>query len=105
MTHDVGAPAHYRQREPARHDLSQCADVWNDAIVLLRAAIREPEPGHDLVEDQRNAAFRSYRAQRLQEPGLRRHQPLEWFHDHRRQFVTVLAYQARGEVRVVERRD
>ena len=53
--HDVGAAGDGGERKAAADDLAERGQIRRDAVVLLGAAVREPEPRHDLVEDQRDA--------------------------------------------------
>ena len=52
MVHDLcGAAVGTHGKTPA-NDLAERAQVRRDAVVRLRPAKRNAEPGHDLVEDK-----------------------------------------------------
>ena len=55
--HHVGASAEGSAGQAAAEDLAQRSQVGSDAVELLRAAQREPEAGHHLVEDQQRAVL------------------------------------------------
>ena len=63
--HDVAAPAVRADRHAAADDLAERGEVGRDAVERLRAAERDAEAGHDLVEDQQRAVPRAELAQRL----------------------------------------
>ena len=71
----------------------------------MRAAPGESEPGDDLIEDQRDAAFGGNVAHRLQEAGDRADHPLERFQNDTGKFVAMFADQFAGHRRIVERSD
>src|SRR5208282_765886 len=96
-------PAIRRQRKAAADDLTERADVGNNAVIFLRAAISETEPGHYLVEDQQNAVLRCDFAQPFEEAGHRRDDALEGFEDDARQLIAMLAHHRSGSLYVVER--
>jgi hypothetical protein len=66
--HDVFAADHRGQREAAADDLAVGGQIRRDAVVLLRAAVGEPEAGDDLVEDERDPVALGDRAQ--SRPGI-----------------------------------
>ena len=53
----VAAATVRAQRQSAADDLAECGEVGRDAQDLLRAAERQPEAGHHLVEDQKRAVL------------------------------------------------
>src|SRR5215210_1483451 len=50
--HDLTPPPERTDRQPAADDLTQARQVGRDAETFLRPAAGEPEPGHDLIEDE-----------------------------------------------------
>src|SRR5215472_10286751 len=52
MSHDLLASHHRGEGKAAADDLAEGSEVWHDSVVLLGAAVGEPEARHDLVEDQ-----------------------------------------------------
>ena len=84
VVHHVAAATVRAQRQSAADDLAECGEVGRDAEQLLRAAERQPEAGHHLVEDQERAVD-VRQPPRGVEKLLRRHdQPHvadHWFHD------------------------
>mmetsp|Transcript_66663 Transcript_66663/g.201211 ORF Transcript_66663/g.201211 Transcript_66663/m.201211 type:complete len:353 (+) Transcript_66663:271-1329(+) len=65
--HDVPAAAVGAHRQAAADDLAHGRDVRLHAEVLLRPAIGDAEPGHDLIEDEERAVLCRELAQALQE--------------------------------------
>mmetsp|Transcript_10241 Transcript_10241/g.17627 ORF Transcript_10241/g.17627 Transcript_10241/m.17627 type:complete len:515 (-) Transcript_10241:180-1724(-) len=65
--HDVLAAAVGADGEAAADDLAHGGHVGGDAEVALRAAVRDAEAGHHLVEDQQRAVLGGQLAQALQE--------------------------------------
>ena len=85
VLHDVAAAAEHADRHAAADDLAERREVGPDAVELLRAALRDAEAGHDLVEDQHRAVPRAFLAQRLEETRHRRdavHVARDRFDDH-----------------------
>jgi len=76
MTHDLFRPGDARERKSAGHDLAVGREVGYDAVVFLGAAVGEPEPSHDLVEDERHAVALRRGAQSGQESRGRHDRPL-----------------------------
>src|SRR5260370_39405575 len=74
--HHGRAPGAGREREAAADHLAEGAEVGRDAVIFLRAAVGETEPGDDLVEDQWDAVLGGDLAQRLEEAGGRRGEAL-----------------------------
>ena len=58
--------------QAAADDLAERGDVGRDAVQLLRAAAREAEAGHHLVEDEQRAVAPRELAQRFEEARARR---------------------------------
>ena len=83
--HDVGAARDGRQREAAGQRLAEDGQVGDDAVVLLGAAVGEPEAGHHLVEDEEGAQAIGELTEAGEEPGLRPDGPLERLDDDRGQ--------------------
>ncbi|HMS79540.1 MAG TPA: hypothetical protein PKC20_08425, partial [Burkholderiaceae bacterium] len=63
--HHVGATGDRGERIAAADRLAVAGEVGHHAVGLLRAAVRDPEAGDDLVEDQHDAVPRGDLAQRL----------------------------------------
>ena len=55
MLHEVAAAAVRRHRQSAADHLAERREVGGDAEALARAAERDAESGHHLVEDQQGA--------------------------------------------------
>src|SRR5215813_11685770 len=77
MRHDIGAAGDRREREAAADDLAQGANIGDDAVIFLRAAVGEAEASDDLVEDQQQAVLGRELAQALEESRLGRDQALQ----------------------------
>ena len=91
---DVLAPGDGGERiAPAEH-LAEGAHVRDDAVVRLRAAIREPKAGDDLVEHQRHVVPGGQLPHPLQETGPGRKDALHGLHQHPGEGVSVLAKDA-----------
>ena len=88
------AAAERREREAAADDLPEDRQVGPDAEALLRAAAGDAEAGDHLVEDEQRARGVAERAQRLEEPGLRRdaaHVPGDRLDEDRGEVLAVRA--------------
>ena len=72
VRHDVAPAAEHADGHAAADDLAERGEVRLDAVELLRAALRDAEAGHDLVEDQDRAVLRAFLAQGLEEARHRR---------------------------------
>src|SRR3546814_8016826 len=72
LLHQFAAAAVGAHRHAAADDLAEGRQVGRDAIARLRAAERDAEAGHHLVEDQQRAVPRAQVAQVLQEAFARR---------------------------------
>ena len=105
MAHDILAPGNRRKGKAAADDLSERAQVGNDAVGFLRAAIGEPEAGDNLVEDQHDAVAGGGLAKRLKKTGGGRDQPLQRFDDDAGDVVGMFGHQVGGEFGVIEGRD
>jgi hypothetical protein len=70
--HDVRPPDDRPARQPAGEDLRQAREVGCDAVMGLRAAGRDAEAGHHLVEDQEGAVLLRHRPQSFEERLARR---------------------------------
>ena len=103
--HQVGGGADRGEREAAAHDLAHAGDVRHHAVVLLGAAVGQPEAGDDLVEDQQDAVAPRDLAETLEESGLGRDQPLEGLDDHRGQLVGMGGHDAFDRREVIVGRD
>ena len=55
LLHDVAPAAVGADGQAAADDLAERGEVGRDAVELLRAAAREAEAGHHLVEDEQRA--------------------------------------------------
>src|SRR5207248_7308816 len=64
---DLLAPGDSAARQAAGEDLGEGGQVGLDAIGLLRPALCDPKPGHDLVKDQQHAVLGSQPPQGVQE--------------------------------------
>ena len=98
-------PATAESGKTASDDLSERAEVGRHAIVLLRAAVREPEPRHDLVEYQGNAVLVRDVTQSFEEAGLRGDDALERLDDHAADLIMVLLDDGGRRFEIVEGRD
>ena len=100
--HDVGAPAERAHREAAADDLPERGQIGRDAVMLLRAAARQPE-ADDLVEDHQHPVPGGDLAHAADEVrGQVQDSALRIQHDAR-QLLGVLGDQPLGRLQVAER--
>src|SRR5215468_829411 len=81
MSHDFLASHHRGEGKAAADDLAEGGEVWHDSVVLLGAAVGEPEARHDLVEDQRHAEASRELTHAGKEGAVGHDQALEGLHD------------------------
>ena len=91
QVHDVRPASEEPDGVPAAQRLAVGDEVGRDAVVLLGPAVREAEPGDDLIEDEQHAVAGAGFAEPLEESGLRRDAPVEGLDDDRRETRSVLA--------------
>ena len=90
--HDFTTGCERPHREPAADDFAEAHHVGRDAIDFGRASGRQPEAGHDFVEDEQRAVCGAGGFQAFQESGLRRDAPHvagDRFHDDRGDLTVV----------------
>ena len=93
MVHDLGSTAVRSDGESATDDLAERGQVGRDAEPLLRPAVRQPEPRHDLIEDEYCAMLFAECPTRFEEPRLRdyhAHVPHDRLDDDRRDLFPSL---------------
>ena len=104
MPHDVGAGAERSQRKASSDDLSQRANIRNDAIAFLSAPAGEAKPGDNLVEYKQHVVFVAKITQALQETGRGGNDPLQRLYDNRCDIIMFIQ-QRSDRFKVIERRD
>ena len=102
--HNVSPATVGRHRQAAADDLAQARQIGRDAVELLGAAVGNPEPGDDLVEDQQRAVGVGHPPQRWEK--LRRwrndtHVGRDRLDDDGRHFVPVGLQQRLDRLHVV----